>query len=255
MVRPAPASLAAARLSEPDLPAPPMTATTGPGCVTAYCATIRLVIAGAPQTSITARLSSLGRSSGMTAAIERPNSTAYPSAGTCSDCPVPARQAVLDDERSQGQGDEGGDVVADLQAERATPGRPPRPCRRACRRSRSRGSASCRGRRRCRAPRGGRRRPVASPCLPSSWRNDAASRLRRSTRMRTSSGHSSLRVSSRWAAWGRTPCPSLASSRTRCNPVGSLARTGRLLHEFGGWQDMFRRGFGQTGDPPPTVAQ
>ena len=29
---------------------------------------------------------------------------------------------------------------------------------------------------------------------------DAASRLSRSTRMRTSSGHSSLRVSSRWAA-------------------------------------------------------
>ena len=113
MVRRAPASLAAARLSEPDLPAPPMTATTGPGCVSAYCSTIRLVMAGAPQTSITARLSSLGRSSGMTAAIERPKRTAYPSAGTCSLLAVPAREAVLDDERGQGEGDEGGDAVAD----------------------------------------------------------------------------------------------------------------------------------------------
>ena len=50
-------------------------------------------------------------------------------------------------------------------------------------------------------------RRTASPSpLPStewvrsSWRKDAASRLRRSTRMRTSSGQSSLRVSSRWAA-------------------------------------------------------
>ena len=54
---------------------------------------------------------------------------------------------------------------------------------------------------------------------------DAASRLSRSTRIRTSSGQSSRVVSSRWAAWGSTT----ASSRTRCNPVGSLARTKFLL--------------------------
>ena len=136
---------------------------------------------------------------------------------------VPALEAVLDDERGQGEGDEGGDAVADLRGRGATPGRPPRRCRRACRRSRSRGSASCRGR----ATISSTSRRTASPsssvrCFRSSWRKDAASRLRRSTRMRTSSGHSSLRVSSRWAACGRTT----ASSRTRCNPVGSLARTG-----------------------------
>ena len=50
----------------------------------------------------------------MTAAIERPKSTAYPSAGTCWLRPV-HRQAVLDDERIR-VGDEGGDAVADLEA-------------------------------------------------------------------------------------------------------------------------------------------
>ena len=51
-------------------------------------------------------------------------------------------------------------------------------------------------------------RRTASPSswVRSSWRNDAASRLSRSTRMRTSSGHSSRRVSRRWAACGRTTC-------------------------------------------------
>ena len=92
MVREAPASLAAARLREPDLPAPPMTATTG----ASYSSTMRLVMAGAPQTSMTARLSALGRSSGMTAAMERPKRTAYPSAGTCSLLPSqPARPSSM----------------------------------------------------------------------------------------------------------------------------------------------------------------
>ena len=50
-----------------------------------------------------------------------------------------------------------------------------------------------------------RRRRRRVVCVRSSWRYDAASRLSRSTRIRTSSGHSSRRVSRRWAAWGRTP--------------------------------------------------
>ena len=80
MVRAAPAALAAARLSEPDLPAPPMTATVG----ASYCSTMRAVSAGAPQTSMTLRARSVGRSSGITATMERPKRTAYPSQGTCS---------------------------------------------------------------------------------------------------------------------------------------------------------------------------
>ena len=47
----------------------------------------RWVSAGAPHTSITDSERSGSRSSGMTAAIERPNRTAYPSQGTCSDSP------------------------------------------------------------------------------------------------------------------------------------------------------------------------
>ena len=84
----------------------------------------------------------------------------------------------------------------DRRGRAATPGRPPRRCRRASRRSRSPGSASCRGPRRSRAPRRAPPSP-APPCVRSSWRNDAASRLSRSTRTRTSSGHSSGRVSRR----------------------------------------------------------
>ncbi len=86
-MRPAPAARAAARLSEPDFPPPPMTATVG----ASYPPTTRAVSAGAPQTSITERLSAGSRSSGRTAAIERPNSTAYPSQGTCS--PAPSQSA------------------------------------------------------------------------------------------------------------------------------------------------------------------
>ena len=178
MVRRAPAARAAARLSEPDLPAPPITATTG---LVVARPTTRWVRAGAPQTSITDSDSSAGRSSGITAAIERPNSTAYPSHGTCSPSAVPPRQAVLDDQRGQGQRHQRGDPVADAQAERRRRARPPRRCRRACRRSRSRGSASCRGSAtmsstaaRMAAP---STRPSAPVCVRSSWRYDAASRL------------------------------------------------------------------------------
>ena len=71
---------------------------------------------------------------------------------------VPAGQAVLDDERGQREADQGRDAVPHRAGRAATRDRPPRRCRRASRRSRSRGSASCRGSRRCRAPPRGRRR-------------------------------------------------------------------------------------------------
>mgnify|MGYP006196211947 CR=1 FL=1 len=51
IVRAAPASLAATSDSEPDLPAPPMTATVGLSAVEpvdTYCPTTRAVSAGAP---------------------------------------------------------------------------------------------------------------------------------------------------------------------------------------------------------------
>ena len=83
--------------------------------------------------------------------------------GTCSERPSQRGQPVLDHQRGQGQRDQGGDPVADRAGRAATPGRPPRRCRPACRRSRSRGSASCRGRRRCRAPPRGPRSP-SPPC-------------------------------------------------------------------------------------------
>ena len=250
MVRRAPASLAAARLSEPDLPAPPMTATTGPGCVSAYCSTIRLVMAGAPQTSITARLSSLGRSSGMTAAIERPKRTAYPSAGTCS---------LLPSQRARPSSMTSGVRVRETRVATRSPAwrprgdsgptsstvptsMPPEPV-----------SGFCILPRVATISRTSRRTRVAvvlRACC-SSWRKDAASRLRRSTRMRTSSGQSSLRVSSRWAACGRTT----ASSRTRCNPVGSLARTSFSFEFTPIDRTISGQWLGQTGDRPPTVAQ
>src|SRR6266702_1529982 len=100
---------AAAADSEPLLPAAPNTATTGPlpevpvvlgrgdgppeppGTMSpsrpADCDTTRWVSAGAPQTSITASDRGTGRSSGSTAAIERPNKIAWPWHGTCSDRP------------------------------------------------------------------------------------------------------------------------------------------------------------------------
>jgi hypothetical protein len=98
----APASRAAASASDPDLPAPPSTATVtclGSVFITAaprYAVTIRSVSAGAPHTSKTARASSGGRSSGRTATTERPNRMACPCAGTCSDRPSqPRRPSVI----------------------------------------------------------------------------------------------------------------------------------------------------------------
>ena len=113
-VRVAPASRAAARLSEPDLPAPPITSTDG----ASYRSTTRRVSAGAPQTSITARLSAGGRSSGITAAIERPKRMAYPSAGTCSPCPSQRSRPSSITSGVRRQRDQGRDPVADCEAER-----------------------------------------------------------------------------------------------------------------------------------------
>ena len=49
--------------------------------------------------------------------MERPNKMAYPSHGHLLAPAVPLRQPVLDDQRGEGQADEGGDAVADRQAE------------------------------------------------------------------------------------------------------------------------------------------
>ena len=87
MQRPAPASRAAASDSDPDLPAAPSTATVGATPRSTYSPTTRETRAGAPQTSMTIRARSGERSSGRRAAIERPKSTAVPSAGTRSERP------------------------------------------------------------------------------------------------------------------------------------------------------------------------
>ena len=80
MTSPAPARRAAAADSEPLFPAAPMIATDGPepglGAVPAAVLTTRWVRAGAPQTSMTDRASSAGRSPGSLAAIDRPNKIA-----------------------------------------------------------------------------------------------------------------------------------------------------------------------------------
>ena len=219
-----------------------MTATVGSRRT---AATTRAVSAGAPQTSITARLELGGQVVGQHGGDGAAEQDGVAVAGHLLAAAVPAREAVLDDQRGQGERDQGGDPVARPSGRAGTPARPPRRCRRACRRSRSRGSASCRGRRRSRAPRRGPRRPSPS-CLRSSWRNDAASRLSRSTRIRTSSGHSSRRVSSR--------CGGLRQHRRL---VQHPVQAGRIAGHGHAWpivlrhchlrQEIFRRGIGHAG--------
>ncbi len=188
-VRAAPASRAAASDSDPLLPAPPITATVGPPSPAsgeAYRPTTRAVSAGAPHTSNTASASSGSRSSGSTAAIERANRIAVPSHGTCSLRPSqPASPSVI----------ASGVRVSDTSVATRSPGRrpsgesgptasttpismPPDPVTGFCifprRPTISRTSAR-----------------TASPSPPwavSSCRKLAASRLSRSTRIRTSSG-------------------------------------------------------------------
>src|SRR6185369_6046788 len=111
MILAAPAWRAAAADREPLFPAAPTTSTTGPSTTSAPFVTsapsttlvafapfvtTRLVRAGAPQTSMTASVSSADRSSGSTAAMERANRMAWPSQGTCSDWPSQAaRPSVI----------------------------------------------------------------------------------------------------------------------------------------------------------------
>ena len=110
---------------------------------------------------------------------------------------VPAGQAVLDHERGEGERDQRGDPVADRQARAGTPGptsstvptsMPPEPVSGFCILPRVGDDVEHRAAYAVTVP---------SVACRSSCRNDAASRLSRSTRIRTSSGHSSRRVSSR----------------------------------------------------------
>ena len=221
MVSPAPACRAAARLMEPDFPAPPMTATVIPSSTT------RAVRAGAPQTSITESARSAGRSSGMTAAIDRPKRTAYPSQGTCSPSPSqPARPSSMTSGVSVSETRVATRSPTDRPSGDCSPtsstvptSMPPEPVSGFCILPRAATISSTSARIRSPSP----------ACLRSSWRYDAASRLSFSTRILTSSGHSSRRVSSRRAAWGRTS----RSSSTRCRPVGSLSRASMadILHQ------------------------
>ena len=87
MVRPAPADRAAASESEPDLPAPPRTATVGATPRAAYSPTTRSTSAGAPHTSMTMSARCGSRSAGSVAAMLRPKRMAWPVAGTCSERP------------------------------------------------------------------------------------------------------------------------------------------------------------------------
>ena len=186
------------------------------GQAASYAATTRAVSAGAPQTSITARASSAGRSSGSTAAMERPNRIGVAVAGTCSLRPSqraarprcaagsgsarpgwrrgrPAagragtRADLLDgaDQHAAGAGHRVlhlaalGDDLQHLGADAPSP---------------------------------------SPPCACSSWRKDAASRLSRSTRMRTSSAPELGAGVEPRAACGSTP----GGSRTRCRPTGEV---------------------------------
>ena len=254
MMRPAPACRAAAADRLPLLPAAPRIATTGPragrlapgcwrsgppsGCslfapepfaaepeaasLRAASATTRPVRAGAPQTSSTASASGAGRSSGIWAAIERPNKIACPSHGTCSDRPSQeARPSVSSSgvrlsETSVAMTSPGFSPSGDCSPTSATTpvSIPPEPVTGFCILPRLLTISSTADFIAAGSP------PVAS----RSWRKDAASRLSRWTRTRTSSGQSCGLGSSRQAACGSTP----AGSSTRCRPSGDPARAGGL---------------------------
>ncbi len=132
---------------------------------------------------------------------------------------VPAREAVLDDERGEGEAHQGRDAVADLQAEgrlgadlldgadEHAAGAGHGVLHLAARADDLEDLGAHAVAVGLAEARGGRARAGG---------NDAASRLSRSTRTRTSSGHSSARVSRRCAACGST----VVSSRTRCSRSG-----------------------------------
>ena len=138
--------------------------------------------------------------------------------GTCSPRPSQRGQAVLDHQRGQRQRDQRGDPVADGAGRAATRGptsstvptsMPPEPVTGFCILPRVGDDVEHRGADARRRRRRG---------LRSSWRKDAASRLSRSTRIRTSSGQSSRRVSRRSRRLGQHAG---RASRTRCRPTGA----------------------------------
>ena len=145
---------------------------------------------------------------------------------------VPAGQPVGDPQRGEGEGDQRGHPVA----RRTQPQRRLRPDGVHDADEHAAGA----GDRVLHLAAGARRSPGRRPARPrrrrraasDSWRNDAASRLSRSTAMRTSSGPIAGSASSRRAAWGSTP----AGSRTRCTPEGPLRRSSHATlpsHPFG----------------------
>ena len=224
IVRAAPARRAAASASEPLLPAPPMTATTGGRPWPTYRATTRAVSAGAPQTSITASASSVGQ------VVGQPGGD-----GAAEEDRVARRRAPARCARPSGRGRR---RCAAASAS-ATPGwRSGRPA------ARPSGAAGAdlldgadehaagagdrvvhlaAGSRRSRAPRPGRRRRRRRACRTAAG-SCAASRLSRSTRTRTSSA--------RERGVGVQPPGGLRAarrrgSRTRCSPTGDDVHGGR----------------------------
>ena len=185
MIRPAPALRAAAADSEPLLPAAPMIATTGPlGAARAH----HPVGQRRRAAHVHDRQGKLGGHVAGQPGRDRPaEQDRVAVARHLLGLAVPARQPVGDHQRGQAERDQGGDLVARPAGRAASPGRPRRPRRSACRRSRSPGSASCRA-----------SLTISStaalilsgspPFASCSWRNEAASRLSRCNRTRTSSG-------------------------------------------------------------------
>ena len=213
-----------------------------------YRRTWRSVSAGAPQTSITARaersrqvVGKLGRD----AAAEQDGVAVGRHLLAAA---VPAGQPVLDDQRREGQRDQGGDPVADGEPER---GALPHLLDGADEHAAGAGDrvvhlAAAAHDLEDLGAHGG----PSPPCLVSSWRKDAASRLSRSTRTRTSSSRITGSVSSRWAACGSTP----TGSSTRCMPTGSPVMRPTCADTFPLNTTSTRKYCGDVFDAPQTVS-
>jgi hypothetical protein len=237
----APAARAAASDRLPDFPAAPRTTTRR----APVRSTTRAVVAGAPHTSRTASDTASGRSSGSTAAMERAKRIAVPSAGTCSLRPSqPARPSVI---RS---GVRVRETRVATRCPAASPSGesgptasttpmsiPPDPVTGFCIFPRLPTISSTAA-------------WTASPSPPwasRSCRKDAASRLSRSTAMRTSSGPIAGSSSSRRAACGSTP----RGSSTRCTPSArSIDPSTRLSRLTRPMQKNLSRRESLAEDPP-----
>ncbi len=128
----APARRAAASDSEPDLPAPPITATVGAAypCDDARGQCGRAAHVQDRQRQL--RVKIIGQYGG-----DRPSEQDRVTGGRhLLAHPVPAGQPVGDRQRRQRERDQRGDPVADREARAANRGRPRRRCRSACRPSR-----------------------------------------------------------------------------------------------------------------------